>query len=347
MATFKTNVEAFWKWFATNAAEFYAAIEDGNCAELAEPVQEACGKWLPGFSWVFGPGPDGKGHSFTITGEGKPGFLFLASYWLELAPVLDGWTFYGSRQPSVLHADHQVKIADQEFGPGEILIKPIVYEEDEQIGIDFWHPNFADSEEGLIFTVLGIWLDESLGEIGSMAWIASAECKDLSGDPEAFPLTKLKQYVDYLQKEKGWEKLPPDETYSLYQLPEQSDEFPRGDTISGTTCNMELVGAFLESAGHMEDPVEGTGASFVYIGINRDQFPEGDEVNFRAEIEDAVDEALRSGKSGRVFGGAFGLISGYIDLVIYDGDNSAALINQALDAKGLGGEYFVRPFAKA
>lgn len=347
MTTFKKRVELFWGWFAENADEFYATIENGQCAELTEPFQNAGRKWLPGFSWVFGPGANGQGHSFTITGEGKIGYLFLANFWLEQAPELAGWTFYSSRQASELSGGERIQIGEQQFGPDELLVKPVVFEEGEQIGLDFWHPEFANCDEGLTRTVLSIWLDEAIGEIGSQLWIPSAECKDLSGDAEAFPVTKLKSYIEYLQKEKGWEKASPDATYSLYQLPDPSDAFPRADTISGTTCNMELIGAYLEAQGQMEDPIEGSGASFIYIGINVDQFPEGEEVNFRAEVEEAIDDVLQAKKSGRVFGGAFGFQSGYIDLVIYDDERSISLVKQVMSDKGLDNEYFIRPFANA
>ena len=345
MSTFKTRVARFWSWYSKNAAKLYRKVDQGKSGELVETISGACNKCLPGFAWCFGPGANEQGHSFTITGEGKPGFYLLAEYWLAQAPQLEGWTFYSSRQASKVSGEEVIGINEMEFCPKDFLVKPIVFEERELIGIDFWHPEFPNCDEHLRFTVLGLWLDECLGEVDATAWIGSAEAKDLSGDSAAFPILKLRSYLDLLQKEKGWEKLPPGDTYTLYEIPEPSDAFPRADTISGTTCNMPLISDFLSSEGRMEDPLEGTGAQFLYIGINREYFPAGEEVDFRANLEEAIDTRLRAEFSGRVFGGAFGLKSGYIDLVIYDGKRSIELIKEVLSQQGIEGDYFIRPFA--
>ena len=345
MPTFKKRVETFWEWYSKNSAKFYAKIEAGKAAELAKPVSEAVHKCLPGFSFVFGPGPDEQGHSFTLTGEGKPGYLLLASYWKEQAPKIEGWTFHEARQPSLLTGGEKIRIGEMEFGSGELLVRPLIHEEEELLGLDFWHPNFPDCDENLRFTVFNLWLDESLGELGTNTWVGSAECKDITGDPQAFPIFKLKAFLDYTCKEREWEKLPPHEAITVYQIPEPTNEFPRSDTIAGNTRVMDLVGDFLNSKGNMADPVPNLGAKFIYVGIDRDRFPKGDEVNFREEISEALDKALRENRSGEMVGGALGLSSGYVDLVIYDGNNSLKLVKQVLQQKGLAEDSFLMPFA--
>ena len=95
----------------------------------------------------------------------------------------------------------------------------------------------------------------------------------------------------------------------------------------------------------MADPVPNLGAKFIYVGIDRDRFPKGDEVNFREEISEALDKALRENRSGEMVGGALGLSSGYVDLVIYDGNNSLKLVKQVLQQKGLAEDSFLMPFA--
>lgn len=345
MQTFRQRVESFWSWFSADASRFFATIEDGKCAELAPEFQDKCRELLPGFAWVFGPGANGVGHSFTLSGEGDLNLMFLASYWRENAPELEGWTFYSARQPSQNIEDHEIQIAEFTFTANEFLVLPNVNEEEEAIGLEFWHPNFSKCDENLQYTLLNLWIDEVLGELDAISWVQAADVADLSESPSAFSILELGDFITNLKNEKGWSKGAPDETYSLYQLPEPNDAFPRADTISGTSCNMKLIGDYLRSEGDMEDPLEGTGARFIYIGINRDQFPEGAEVDFRGDIEDSLDKTLRENKAGRVFGGAFGLMSGYIDLVIYDGHHSIDLIQQILDERDLEDEYFIRPFA--
>ncbi len=63
----------------------------------------------PGFAWVFGPGADGIGHSFTLSGEGVIHRQLLALQWLSRAPVINGWTFYAARQPGPI-SGHTIEI---------------------------------------------------------------------------------------------------------------------------------------------------------------------------------------------------------------------------------------------
>jgi len=67
--TFKTRVCRFWEWYGQAAPRFYQTIQEGQCVSLAEEVSSKVDELIPGFAWVFGPGADGKGHSFTLSGE--------------------------------------------------------------------------------------------------------------------------------------------------------------------------------------------------------------------------------------------------------------------------------------
>jgi hypothetical protein len=68
--TFKQRVEAFWTWYAEVADRFYQTIDDNQSSSLTDEVCAKVDELLPGMAWVFGPGEDGKGHSFTLSGEG-------------------------------------------------------------------------------------------------------------------------------------------------------------------------------------------------------------------------------------------------------------------------------------
>jgi hypothetical protein len=92
-STFKTRVQRFWTWYSEVAVHFYKTIESGDCKALAEEVSAKVRELVPGFAWVFGPGENGQGHSFTLSGEGNLHRQLLAIYWLEQAPKIDGWTF--------------------------------------------------------------------------------------------------------------------------------------------------------------------------------------------------------------------------------------------------------------
>jgi hypothetical protein len=344
VVTFKSRVEAFWEWFAANAARFYDTIEAGNCPELEPEVSAMLKKVLPGFAWVFGPGENDIGHSFTLSAEGDLHRQFLTSFWLDIAPQIAGWTFYGSRQPSVLNPDMTIEIADLKFSAGELLIDATVNKEQEKIDLKAWHPHFPTFHEQQQYSILFIFLDEALGETGTQSWIGEIEITDALS-PKSVPVSDLKRLVDNVAKACEWEKLPPDQTYTLYQLPDPSNAFPRADTISGTTSNFQLLAEYLNAEGKIEDVLEGTGAEFLYLDIDPQIFPAGSEVETRGQIEDALDEALRSQLSGRIFGGAFGLSAAYIDLVIFDGKQSLQLVEETMDQLNLAERYNICQFA--
>ena len=68
-------------------------------------------------------------------------------------------------------------------------------------------------------------------------------------------------------------------------------------------------------------------------------------MNVRGRLEDEINEILRSNHSGRVFGGGLGRNAAYIDLIVYDGKESANLINNFIVEKNIQGAQLV-PFCE-
>jgi hypothetical protein len=99
--------------------------------------------------------------------------------------------------------------------------------------------------------------------------------------------------------------------------------------MAGTTCQIVLIAE--SESGHLDpDPLEGTGAEYLYLAFPANHLPAGDEVATRAKIEESLNAALTSANSGRVLGGALGLDHAYIDLLIFDGQRSVALIQSTI-----------------
>src|SRR6185436_6186361 len=96
--TFKARVKRFWDWYAGVADRFYKAIEQRRAPELAQEVSAKVDEFFSGFAWEFGPGANGVGHSFALSGEGVLHKQLLAIEAVKRAPQLEGWTFYPSRQ---------------------------------------------------------------------------------------------------------------------------------------------------------------------------------------------------------------------------------------------------------
>jgi hypothetical protein len=156
--TFKQRVERFWQWYAQVAARFYNVIESKDSLSLAGEVSSNVDKLIPGFAWVFGPGENNVGHSFTLSGEGDPHRQLLSIYWLSRAPKLSGWTFYASRQPSSIRGQ-RIEIGERKFDPLEFWLTPTINREGEKLDIAVWHPLFKQMEERERWTVLFLFLD--------------------------------------------------------------------------------------------------------------------------------------------------------------------------------------------
>ena len=330
--TFKERVSEFWAWFATVHERFFAEIEAGRCGDLQPETSATIGKLFPGFAWVFGPGEDGVGHSLTLSGEGVIHRQLLSQHWLQQAPEFPGWTFYCSRQPGFIDGRRFI-IGDHSFDFEALWISPSIDSDNECVDIHVWHPLFEKIPEQRNLAMF-LMLDEALGEFGVEMWLGSIKISD-KRLADAMPLSELRGFVESIAAQHEWKAFPPGQSTSLYRFEEPPGEFSRCDTFSGITRNFRLIREYFRSDGEMEDPIEGTGAEFVYVSFTSEILPKGDEVGYRGGLEDDLAARLQRETSGEVLGGACGTEQSYIDVLIYDGDHSLALIHNFLVEQGL------------
>ena len=335
--TFKATVTEFWEWFPAVADRYYQTIEAGDCGKLTDEVRKQCNKLLPTMSWVFGPGEDG-GHSFTVSGEGQVAKQLLAEYWHSRAPQVKGWTFYASRQPAPEEslADIAIAVADQEsVDTSGFLIKTRVDAEEERVDIVAWHPSLSIVPDEHHMQILFLLLDEAMGEFGTQTWIGKIAVEPIEAGNESTTLDKLPAFLREVGEYYKWQKHTPLETYTLYQIPESFDD-RQPVRLFGSTCIPHLISDLIENEGTLEDnPLEGTGAELVYVAIDASEFPDGEQVDFRGKVEDALSAALQADQSGRTLGGSFGPGEGLIDVLIFDGENSRQIIKDSLSKFGI------------
>lgn len=332
--TFQSGVEEFWKWFPTVADRFYNVIDQGACADLTGETVDFMTEHLTGLAWSFGPG-DPDGHSFTVSGEGDLPYQLLAEHWLNQSVDVNGWTFHASRQPNSAQQLKNVAISVGEDGQVDVenlLIQTTVDEEEERIDIAAWHPVFEQMTKEHCYQVLFILLDEALGEFGTQTWIGGIDVRSLSdGEQHTRSLMLLPEYICSVEKFHEWQKLPPTESYQVYELQSEID-CPRGDTVVGNTVIRSVIEEFFTGRGKPEeDRLQDSGARLAYLAIDGSVFPDGQQSDVRGRIEDAIDEALKAKQSGRVLGGAFGQRQSYVDLLLVDGNDSVNVVENELD----------------
>ncbi|MGV3659840.1 MAG: hypothetical protein ACO1TE_06640 [Prosthecobacter sp.] len=328
--TLKKRVEEFWKWYSTNAERFHAIIQAKRCSDLTSETSEAVGKYLPGMAWVFGPGEREGEESFTLSGEAILPEQFVAEYWLSRAPKLKDWIFYSSRQRSKEPRGFSIRLENKKvFRPEEFWLTPHVNMDTEEIDVKVWHPCLLEIDKKMRFTALFLMLDEILGEHGTQHWIGKIEFSE-EHLKQSMPIAELHELVQETQKEHGWKKYPPTETYSSYELNRQESPWLRSDTIAGTSRCFSLLRSFFDAKGPCEHPLPKLGIQYIYVSIRTDHFPKGEQVKGRVEIEDATVEALEAEGAGICLGGATGTENCYIDFALYDGDRSLETVKSVL-----------------
>lgn len=342
MKTFRTRVTEFWEWFPTIAEQTHRELSEGNVEGVLATFPNMMQELLPGLSWVFGPGKNG-GHSFTVTGEGQKGKQMLAADWLKHEVDLPGWTFHASRQPSPRTSNENaaIDVGGNAMALSEVKVAMQVDEERERVDITAWHPRFDEIDENGRWQILFLFLDEVLGEYGTQMWIGEIEFAE---ETDAIDLIDLPPHLNRLQDKYEWEKHSPLDEYTGYAAENPEPGLPRRDVIAGYTLFPQLVFEFANEGPVEADPVEGTGAEFVYLAINASLLPEDDPLGGRDEIENTLAGEL--GDSAIFWGGATGIESSYLDLLLLDGDRTREKLDTALKAMGIQSECQLFSFTK-
>lgn len=339
--TFKQRVEEFWKWFSSVAPRFHSALKEKDRTPTTEETIEVVEDLLPRFGWVFGPGEIDDDYSFTLTPEAIEQKRFLAEYWLALAPDIEGWTFYDARQPGA--PDGTIEIKGERIKASAVWVTPVPDDDKEVFHISVWHPVFSTLEKSDCFEIIFLWLDEILGEKGTSSWIGRIEFSDteLKG---AIPLKELRELTQETLASKGWNEKH--EEYCSYTH-EAHQGAVRTDIYVGSTCCFSIVRDYFENYEPFDDnPIEGLGAHYLFLSLSLEDFPTEDEVDFRGAIEDRIEARFTDNHSGKVLGGATGTSRAYIDLLIFDGENSIDQIRDAIIASNLTCPVTLHPFYK-
>lgn len=342
-ATFRERVLEFWEWFPTVAESIASTLKGESPSDVVSEFAEDIREKIGGLSWVFGPGKGQGRFSLTVTGEGQKAKQLLSHYWLSQAIEVPGWDFYCARQPAPAEilAGLAIDVAGSSVDVETLMVATAIDSENKVVDIKAWHDEFENIEVEGRFQILYLFLDEALGEYGTQTKLGSIE---FTSDPDAKPLVELPGFLDGLWAEKGWEELSPLEIYSGYQS-EPTGGFERSDTFAGYSCVPQVVLGFLNNQGCLEeDPVEGTGAEYLFVRINGGGADnQEDPLKYRTAIEEEIARRLTGG--GFVVGGATGTENSYIDLVNFDGNRSLVAIREALDEMMLNGTCEIKPFA--
>ena len=346
--TFKHRSKLFWDWFSKRCDAFYQAIEDQNFDPYTQEVTQKMEELLPELAWVFGPGDNNEGHSFTISPEGDPYKAFLCTYLVKMAPVLKGWTFYDSRQASPTFEGMRMEIVGQSVTAQQIWVAPSVDIDREQIDLVCWNPIFSELPEHDRGQITFLWLDEALGEFTVENRLGAIDIND-SALTESMPLTELPSFIEGTEAKQGWKKKIPGEYYTGYQIAERADfqpSFLRSDIFTGTSLLWQISRDYGREDGQLPHPLPHLGVDFIFIVIPRKHLTPGKEIDERSDLEDLLQTSFKENTSGFCLGGASGNENTYLDIIILDGQRGVQTLLETLNTCPLGKHCSVHYFDK-
>ncbi|NQZ59271.1 MAG: hypothetical protein HRT88_17595 [Lentisphaeraceae bacterium] len=333
LPSFKSRVRNFWDWFNENAARLGETIDAGNCQELSTETLNQTDKLIPGISWSYGVSANDQRHTFTLSAESNPHWIYLTRYWLDCAPDIDNWEFFCFKQASPNPNQQVLKFKELSFSIKGIWLEPKIDENLMLININVWHPTFDKLTEMERFRILFLWLDAVLGESETERWIGQVEFCDTQLE-NTIPLLELPEYIEELTTKLRWQKPTPSDCYTLYECPPVTHQFLRTDTLIAHTSNMRLVSDYFEYCGDIPDPLIGSNAHFIFINFPITHFPQAQRRTLSNLLEKVMNEVLIKDKSGKVTGYSIGEKFLYLDFIIYDGTASIELIKNTLIHSG-------------
>jgi hypothetical protein len=340
-APHKTRVRAFWRWFAGRAQHYSHLLQNSQLDADSDVMQEWVALLHPELGWEMGWNQDRRVSFLTVTGQGNRHLQYLAAYWASSALAIPGWEFFGMKQPTqplrVLQYNN-VKIT-----PNQIWVVHEVNEDDQLIDLQANSIDLPEDSSAERSTIFFLMLDSVLGEHASESWIGTIAFSDRRLK-NAIPLSELPAVINDLKQNRGWHKPAFGEAGVIYRLPADNEDLPRGDIIVGRTRHFALIRDYIEAEARLVNPLAGSGAEFLYVAIPTSNFSPGQEADERGEIEAPLEAVLMQKSSGRVLGGAIGSQNCYIDLLIYDGEESRALIGDCLSRTPLGAGATLHPF---
>lgn len=164
-------IAAFWRWWASSAADIAAAIPAGSLGQYVDVVTSQVHAIHPGLAWEFGAGTSSR-HQLTVTAEGDPSLRRTARRWLRAAPPRDAtWSFYDMRQPSAL--DSVLQVGDAELRIGDVRVAAT--RRGSALDVVLYHPLFAQLPEQAQRQIAYLSLDSALGEEAVELWVGSID----------------------------------------------------------------------------------------------------------------------------------------------------------------------------
>lgn len=331
-------VSIWWTAFQQKVAQIEGLFSGAGEWDLAGWMHEHLGPVSPDLMWEFGPALGGEGHRLVITPETRRDLRPLVTHLLERAPRLAGWEFYGYRP----REDYDEAVQTVEGRTGGDITQTFFRAsvgEFHRIDLTFFAAHYAAEDPSALNDVF-IATETLLGEEVLDKWIGVVETgpPEGAGNDPLQPIRHLAAEVDALIErvrrdlpDRLYHELDKDEV-TLFELhpdpasdyPEQSDLAVKWSAIPEMWRNSHLPIHF------DSERFSRHGETFCYVKIDGTEGLGEEVFADRAEIEEALDEALRRERLGCVVGGGTGLRYSYVDMALVDVEAGSRIVRRVL-----------------
>ncbi|MEI0551290.1 hypothetical protein R4K89_13395 [Brachyspira intermedia] len=227
-------------------------------------------------------------------------------------------------------ADSNFRMYNKDLSFKEILVLAEYDEYTNFFNLKFYNKKLNELEEDYAYNVFSVMLEHAVGEnISKLYLLGDVEKVDKKLDG-MIELTKLYDFImDTLKNKNNNIITDPMNRYTAYEFTPTNSCF-RGDIFMGSTCYSEFISDYVNDNVKTIINISKMGARAVYLAYefldNKDYDDENiikliDERDKIAnELESVMGEKGSGKEIGILLGSAFGILCGYIDLLLYNQD---------------------------
>ncbi len=219
-----TSYQDFWKWFASNAADFHKVVRTKDSSRIQQEVfghlSAALGQLREGYFFLIGMVSDSTA-DLVLTADGNPKNIVFVEELVDAAPNITGWQFTKLKQPE---SGFYMTMNGIEFGENTLSFYSNDHaDQPDLVDITVVHKDLDDSNADGIEHGSYIFLDNFLGELNFLTSIDRLSfCAPSEAKKDCIPIEVLPNFLEtrealFLEKYGGVRSNTENDRYATVQ----------------------------------------------------------------------------------------------------------------------------------
>lgn len=335
------RIDAWWRAFAAKGDDLRVLFAGKARWDLPGWMGENLDAIHPGILWEYGQAVRDGGHRLVLTPESAHELRPLVATILGRAPTLPGWEFYDARLPEDLEMTRETVRARAGREIDDLRVRVSVGAGG-LVDLTYTSPQIRDVEDEAAFNAAFVATETLLGERRLDRWVGVIEIEPgEDARRHAIRLDRLKETVDAAVEglRDQFPATPHHEwagqaEWTLWELePAPADDFPgKADLFVGKSANPAMWTAAHSGGSFYSERFSRCGETFAHLKVDGADGLGDSEFADKADIEDAIDQALIPQGLGCHVGGGMGLRYAYVDLALTDVPAAVAAIRGRMQA---------------